>query len=732
MKQDSRGEKVTLTACASHCGGACLLKVHTRDGIITRIETDDGGEPQLRACLRCRAYRQRVYDPGRLQYPMKRTGERGEGKFERISWDEALDTIVRELDRVRESYGPAAVFFLPGGGDHAHLHTPFQLMELLAMTGGLTAPWGIHSFEGGLFASMATYGTLSSGNSFDDLLNSRLIIMWGWDPAVTIHETNTTWYLVRAHEAGTRIISVDPRYTDSTAVLADRWIPIIPGTDGAMLVAMAHVMVRDDLHDKKFLDTYTVGFEQFRDYILGKNDGTPKTPQWAENITGVPAATIENLAREYATTRPAALIGGIAPGRTAYGEQYHRLTKTLAAMTGNIGVHGGWTGRSLVQRPQFGGFDFRLRGLPHGKNPVETAAPPRRGAIATMMGSDNSARIHTATLADALLKGKAGGYPADVRMLFIMHTNPINQEPNTNKIAQAFQQMEFIAVAEQVMTATARYADILLPVGTYLERNDIVAQGAIPWYGYVRQVIPPLYESRSPLEICQGLAERLGVTVYHEKTEDGWLRALVKESRVPDYDKFKEEAACRLPFPERVAFRPQIEDPANHPFPTPSGKIEIYSRRIADMDNPDIPPIPEYREAWEGRHDPLAVKYPLQLITSHMRRRAHSQFEAMPWLREITGQALAMNPEDAAARGIGDGDDVRVFNDRGEMIIPVRVTGRIMPGVVDLPQGAWYRPDENGVDRGGCANVLTRDAHSPAGAYCYNTNLVQVAKADSA
>jgi anaerobic dimethyl sulfoxide reductase subunit A len=661
---------------------------------------------------------------------MKRTGERGKGEFERITWSEALDTIVSELNRVRRTYGPSAVFFISGGGDSMHLHRASVIGQLLAMTGGYTGQWGIQSFEGGLFASLATYGTLSSRNNLDDLLNSRLIILWGVDPTSTIHETNCSWYLIQAKESRAKIISVDPRYTNSTAILASQWIPIIPGTDAAMLVAMAYLIIRENLHNQDFLGSYTVGFDMFQDYVLGVEDGIPKTPAWAEGITGVSAAIIENLAREYATTKPAALIGGIAPGRTAYGEQYHRLVKVLAAMTGNIGIHGGWAGRSFIPITDFGAFDFKLSRLPgSGSNPVEHGVPPRKDALPTRRGSDSGARIHLSKVGDAILKGKGGGYPADIKMLFVMYCNIVNQVPNTNKIVQALKKLEFIAVAEQCMTATAKFADILLPVSTFMERNDIVAQGAVPWYGFANKVIEPLHESKAPFEIYKELATRLGISIYSEKTEDEWLREMIKGSYVPDYDDFKKKGIYRIKFSEPyVAFQKQIEDPVNNPFPTPSGKIEIYSQRLADMNNPKIPPIPKYIEPWESRKDPLAKKYPLQLITTHFKRRAHSQFDRVPWLRELMPQTLSINPVDATARGISNGDKVRIFNDRGEVIVMATVTERIMPGVVDLPQGAWYEPDEHGIDRGGCANVLTKDAYSPVGAFCYNTCLVQVQK----
>ncbi|MFC1995958.1 molybdopterin dinucleotide binding domain-containing protein, partial [Chloroflexota bacterium] len=253
--------------------------------------------------------------------------------------------------------------------------------------------------------------------------------------------------------------------------------------------------------------------------------------------------------------------------------------------------------------------------------------------------------------------------------------------------------------------------------------------GATPHYGYVKKVIDPLYESKSPLDICRELADRLGFPDYITKADEEWVREMVKETDIPDYDTFKKKAIYRISLPEpRVVFKKQIDDLEKNPFHTPSGKIEIYSQKLADMNNPEIPPIAKYIPAWESRNDPRAQKYPLQLITTHFKRRTHTQFEKVPWLMELQPQEMLINSIDARARGISDGDEVRVFNDRGEMIIPAKVTERIMPGVVDIPQGAWYNPDEQGVDRGGCANMLTKDEPSPGGAFCYNTGLVQVQK----
>jgi len=719
----SSEQRVIATTCTTDCGGRCLLKVHVKDGAITRIETDDGEEPQLRACLRGRAWRQRVYSPDRVRYPLKRVGPRGGGQFERISWDEALDTVATKLKRVKEMYGPAAVFLLCHSGSVGALHSARTVQRLLNMFGGATMTWGAQSFYGSIWASRVTLGSPVSGNTRDDLLNSRLIIMWGWNPANSVWMPLTSWYLAQAREAGTKIVCVDPRHTESAATLASEWIPIRPGSDAAALIAMAYVMVKENLHDQRFLDTYTVGFDRFKDYVLGLEDGTPKTPAWAEPITGVPAATIEKLAREYATAKPAALIAGWAPGRTAMGEQYARAAITLAAMTGNIGIHGG----------NAGGFETIGVGLiglelPTGEDPWRKVGTGPAGGGQRI--GESIGNIHVSRYWDALIRGKAGGYPADIKLLYIVAGNPLVTSPNTRKGVSALQDVEFIVVHDPFLTETARFADIVLPANTHLERNDLgtwmVGQ---PYFMATNQVIEPLYESKTDFQICCELAPRLGISHYSDKTEAEWLKEIAQATRdMPDYETLRHEPVHRIALSEPyVAFRSQIAD--HKPFRTPSGKIEIYSQTLADMNNPHIPPIPRYAKTWESGSDPLVSRYPLQLITSHPGRRNHSQFENVPWLAELYVQAVTINSDDARMRGIRDGDMVKVYNDRGTIVIPSRVTQRIMPGVVDIPEGGPYKPDENGVDRGGCCNVLTRDDHSPVGSFSSNSTLVQVEKA---
>jgi len=262
-----------------------------------------------------------------------------------------------------------------------------------------------------------------------------------------------------------------------------------------------------------------------------------------------------------------------------------------------------------------------------------------------------------------------------------------------------------------------------------MEREDVSAAwlGA-PYFIYSNKCVDSLYESKSDLEICTELASRLGIEHYNDKTDEEWLREFLP-GNIPDFDEFKRKGVHTVDLDEPfVAFKKQIEDPENNPFPTPSGKIEIYSKLLADMNHPEIPPVPKYIEGGESHNSPLAKKYPLQIISSHFRRRVHSQLDNVGWLKDAERHALWINSIDAQARGISDGDQVRVFNDRGGTIVPCWVTERIMPGVVHLPEGGPFDPDEDGVDRGGCANVLTAPGYTPGGAFPGNTVLVQVQK----
>jgi len=408
--------------------------------------------------------------------------------------------------------------------------------------------------------------------------------------------------------------------------------------------------------------------------------------------------------------KPAALMTGWAPGRTAYGEQFHRAASVLAAMTGNIGIEGGHAS---------GGLDFVDLGRLNSRIPVPKT---------------EHHEVHVTDFYDAMISGKSNGYPSDCELLYIVGSNLFNQYLNLNKGKQALMKPAFIVVQDLFLTPTAKFADILLPVTHFFERMDIgLAYMGGPYTIFMNKILEAPSGPRSDLQIFAELAERLGLENYNQKSDEAWLASFLKaEPDFPDLKTLRTEGVFRFSGERpKVAFRKQIEEPETFPFSTPSGKIEIYSQRFAAMNNPHIPPVPTYIPPWEGPEDELARDYPLQLISPHSKARANSQFDNIEKTKALADDDLWMNRDDAGRRGIENGDMVVVFNKRGRIIKRAKVTDRIMPGVASLDQGQWYRPDEEGVDRGGCANVLTPDRMSPVGAFPCNSCLVQIEKAST-
>ncbi len=782
--------QTVVTSCAHNCGSRHALVAHKKGDVIVRLSTDDGRfqkdgffgkdteeEPQLRGCLRGRSYRQRLYSAERLLYPMMRVGERGEGKFKRVSWDEALNFVAMKMLQIKNTYGPTALVDQSyAGASYGVLHKSDQIEGLLGrflgMFGCRTSSWSVPSYQGTTTSSRWTFGTIEDGNEDDAYAHSKLIIMWGWNPAYTFHGGNTFYYMRLAKQRGCKFVLVDPQYTDSAAVYDAWWIPIRPNTDAAMMAGMAHYIFTNNLQDQAFIDKFCQGMdegtmpdwakdtpngkENFKDYILGKYDGTPKTPEWAAAICGVPAADIIKLAEMYAKTKPAALKASWSPGRNAFGEQYNRMAAALQAMTGNIGVLGGCA-----------------EGVGKAWHPEAVAYPYDEWANVWFASIKSDRWAHIVLNYPNVKREEVGLWPRNdqldgvipnIKGIFWQGSNWFNQLTNINKEIEAIKKLELVVCMDSTITPSGLYADVLLPVATHFERHDV----ALPWYKghyYIHRpkVIEPMGESRTDFQIFTELAYRIGELdpqgygmfgkLYNPKADrsyflnpdavdeayltDWWNNRVMHHHHIDmSWEEFKGYGIYKFLLDKpHVGFRAQIEE--GKPFQTPSGKIEILVNELAWVQDwtktkygEHVPSIPKWIEPWESLNSPKTKDYPFHLVSPHPRWRTHSIFNNCAWLRETYEQECTLNASDAKKLGIKTGDTVELWNERGKVVVPAYVTERCMPGVLVLHEGAWLDLDENGVDRSGNPDFLTLDAPSPAGAFAYNTVLCNIAKSD--
>lgn len=729
--------RIVHSAGINNCGGKCKINITVAEGCALEISTDDtDNAPQIRACVRGRGYRHTFLTPRRLRYPMLRTGERGEGKFRRISWDEAARRIAEAVRRIGRDYAPEARYFIYATGNCGVLRADHMMKRLLNMDGGYLDAYNSYSSACSTYVEPFIYGDSYGGNSERDVVNSKLLILWGHNPTETIFGSLRNYYLAQAKAKGIPVVVIDPRESDTALALADEWIPLRPSTDGALADAMAYVIVKNGLHDPDFLHRFCVGFDEesmpegvpreqnYLAYLTGKLDGTAKTPEWGERITGVPAETITRLALRYAETKPAAILPGFGPQRHGNGEQGTRALAALACLTGNVGVSGGSAGVPGFCPPR------AVIAFPQG----EKAFP---GRIPTFQWSEAVRRGRELTARDGL-QG-VDSLRSDVKLLFNLAGNTlINQHSDINATARLLREKdkcELIVVSDLFMTASARFADILLPAPSVLESDNIT----MPWANddYLlsnTRAVEPLFGAIPDYEWVRLVARHMGLedafTAGHA-TEMDWLRDLYAAHRkaeptLPPYEEFRARGGFQYRDAEnKVAYRDNIEK--GLPFATPSGKIELFSRRLYELHDPDIPALPCYHPAPEGPDDPMRRRFPLQLIGYHTKRRCHSIHDQNDWLEEVDPPALWIHPDDAAERHIADGQPVEVFNDRGVVRIKAKVTGRIMRGVTAMSQGGWYTPDKNGTDVRGSINVLTAHRPTPlAHGNPQHTNLVEV------
>ena len=634
--------KIIPTCGRNNCGGRCLLYAHVENGKIVKMTTSAEGisagsdtEPPLTACVRGLNYHKTFINEDRLTTPLKRTGERGSGEFEAISWEEAMELLTSEWIRIRDTYGPASRYVNYSWGISALMRPNGLVKRLLALDGGYLDYYGSYSTGCTNFTTPYLYGTTHTGNSYSNLLNSSAVILWGHNPQETSFD-HMMHFLKMVKKAGIPIYCIDPRNSDTAKALEAEWIAPYPATDAALMDAMAYIIMKEHRFDAEFISRCCMGFTEdtmpeesdkkdcYFAYLRGEKDGVEKTPAWAASITGVPEETILRLARAYAGGKPAALIPGYGLQRHANGEQAVRGAIALACLTGNVGVSGGWAAGTGY------GPGHKEPSMPSVENPV-------KGAISFFTWTDAVDHGHEMTAADGVTGVER--LSSDIKMIFNLGGNSlINQHSDINKTAAILKdtsKCEFIVGSDLFMTPSMKYADLILPSVSALEMNNLTS----PWnpgnfIACNNQVVEPLSGCRFEYDWLKEVAKRIGL--YEEFTEghetaDDWItvcyEALQKEEpELPKLSELQKAGVYRYKNNEiRIAFQAQRENPEKYPFETPSGKVEIYSPRLAALHNPLVPPTPGYVPAKEGIEAARTGVYPLQLIGWHTKRRCHTR-----------------------------------------------------------------------------------------------------------
>lgn len=653
---------------------------------------------------------------------------RGNEKFVELPWDEALDIAANEITRVKQSYSNEAIY----GGSYGWAsagrfhHALGQVHRFLNTTGGYVS-------------SVASYSTAAAqaiiphvlGMPFLKLMWSEinswpmiaehtetLLMFGGINPknsqvsmgGVTHHETAGWFELFQ--KRGMRRINVSPQRGDTPGPA--EWLAIKPGTDTALMLALAYVLETEGLADKAFLDRYCEGYERFLPYLTGATDGVEKSPEWASPICGIEAQVIYDLAISMAKSRTLITLSWSLQ-RAEHGEQPYWMAATLAAMLGQIGLPGGGIGYGYGAIGGIGVSVRRLSGLtfPQLENPVQRSIPVAR--IADML-------LHPGEPFD--FNGQSLIYP-DIKLVYWCGGNPFHHHQDLQRLNRAWQQPETIIVNEPWWTATAKRADIVFPATTSYERHDIGRAEGDSYLFDMPAMIPPVGEARDDYDIFRGLAKRMGLedTFTEGRSSEEWLQHLYQNFResslkqnveVPAYDELIEKNWVDLPLRgaehAKVPFADFRADPNISPLRTPSGKIEIYSSTIAGFNYSDCPGHPTWLEPTEWLGAEGANRFPLHLVSPQPGDKLHSQMECA--IADVAGERPApvtLNPTDAAKRQINTGDIVKVFNDRGACLARATLSEDIVQGVISLSTGAWYDPDTSGVDTQGNPNSLTRD-----------------------
>ncbi len=725
-----------------------------------------------------------IYSSARVRYPMVRldwlknreksdTAQRGDNRFVRVTWDQALDLFYEELERVQTQYGPWALHVAGGGWRSTGQVNSCvnNMLRAINMHGHFVSATGDYSTGAGQVILPYVLGSTvvyANNTSWDIILKeSENIIFWSSDPIKNLqvgwncetHESYASLQQLKEKIAAGKVnvISVDPIVSKTQKFLNCKHQYINPQADVPFMLAIAYVLYTEKLHDQKFLDMYTVGFEEFLPYLLGKTeDKVAKTPEWAEKICGVPADDIRKFARMLAGKRTQ-LILGWAIQRQQHGEQPYWMAAVLASMLGQIGLPGGGISYS---------HHYSAIGIPSSGAAMPGAFPLNldEGQKPKYTNTDYkgySSVIPIARATDCLLKpgstinyngGKVTFSP--YKMAIFSGCNQWHRHPERNRMKEAFQRLETVVSVNYSWTATCRFSDIVLPATTPFERNDIDAYGSYSNRGVIamQQLIDPMYDARSDFHIFKDLCARFGREKEYSRgmSEMQWVESLYEACRkenstkgeafaMPPFAEFWKKGYVLFPEGKPFTFMADFrEDPELNALGTPSGFIEIYSRKIASYGYSHCKGHPMWFEKEERSHGgPKSNEYKFWLNSCHPDKRLHSQLCESEPLREtyaIKGrEPLYMNPQDAAELGIKHGDLVRVYNDRGQAIVGAHLSNDFPRGVLRLQEGAWYSPlgaKVGAIDTYGDPNTMTIDIATSelAQAVSSNTCLANVEK----
>lgn len=683
-----------------------------------------------------------IQSPARVTRPMVRAGwleqgpgsttRRGSDAFVPVSWDEVLDLLAAEYRRVYDTYGPEAVY----GGSYGWAsagrfhHAQSQLHRFLNGLGGYVGSVNTYSNAAGEVILTRVVGTmhglLHRATAWPVIAeHTDLIVAFGGIPLKNtnvspggVTEHNIRGHLQHAAERGIQFILFSAVRDDLPAFVDVQWLPIVPGTDVAAMLALAYVLVDEGLADRAFLDRYCVGFDRLERYVLGQTDGQPKDPRWAAAICGIPAETLVAVARRMAGNRTLINVTWSLQ-RAEHGEQPPWMGLALAAILGQIGLPGGGYGFGYGSMANVGEPPLRHRVpvFPQGKNYVEAFIPVAR--VSDMP-------LHPGEPFD--YDGQRLTFP-DVKLVVWAGGNPFHHHQDLGRLRAALSKPETIVVHDPFWTGTARHADVVLPSTVSLERNDIGAAGNDPWLIAMQQAVIPPGQSRNDYDVFTDLAAALGTADQFSegRTADEWLPHLYETwrtslpagtSELPDFATFWDAGYVRMPDLDEdlVLFEGFRRDPAYAPLRTPSGRIELFSETIDSFGYEDCIGHPAWYEPEEWLGCAGGGPYPLQLIANNPRTRLHSQNDPGEYSQasKVRGrEPVRLHPDDARPRGLKDGDVVRIFNERGSCLAGVVLSDDLRPGVLQLSTGAWYDPLDPAEPRSLCVhgnpNVLTFD-----------------------